>query len=169
MVKAKKIFNSTFTHPVVGKKFASKYDLKSQEIGFCFGRAAYVHFELIKAGVSATNIVKIFAMGGLYRDNVGWDYHVATAVQEELGTWLVIDSLNDEVLDLQSWINKVSKWDGNRVNPKLRFYFTDPNKFQATSGFYNNEKFNLPLYKGYFKDLLKWYSKRENCIKSPYK
>lgn len=166
MQKAKSIFNSIFTHPVVGEKSASKYDLKSQEIGFCFGRAAYVHFELIKSGVSSINIVKIFAMGGLYRDNVGWDYHVATAVQDELGTWLVIDSLNNEVADLQSWMKKVSQWDGNRVNPKLRFYFSDPNKFQATSGFYSAEKFNIALYKGYFKDLLKWYSKSENCIQS---
>lgn len=165
--KAIQIFNSIFTHPVVGEKASLKYEKYSQELGLCFGRAAYVHFELLKAGVSHKNIVKIFAMGGLYRENVGWDYHVATAVQSDLGIWLVIDSLNNEVTDVPNWVKKVSQWDGNKVNPRLRYYFTDANKFQPNEGFYSLERLNHPLYRGYFKDLLKWYSDKKNCINSP--
>lgn len=166
--KATKIFNSIFAHPVVSDASATKYEI-FKDVGFCFGRAAYVHFELLKAGVDPKNIVKIFAMGGLYRENAGWDYHVATATLSDLGIWLVIDSLNNEVSDVPTWIKKISQWDGNKVNPRLRYYFTDANKFQPNAGFYGLDRFDDPIYKGYFKDLLKWYSQDKNCIKSASK
>ncbi|MEQ1722483.1 MAG: hypothetical protein ABL930_04860 [Pseudobdellovibrio sp.] len=164
--QAEPILLSISNHPVVGDSAADKYNT-NQEVGYCFGRAAYVHFELLKAGVLDKNITKIFAMGGLYRDNVGWDYHMATAFQDVNSDWWVIDNLTgNELLSIKDWMSQVSKWDGNRKDPRLRFYFTDAAKFLPIKGSYSLKRFNSPIYHGYFKDLLNRYSDKNNCIKS---
>lgn len=156
--QAQEILQSAFSHPVIGDSAAKKYDTYS-ETGFCFGRAAFVHLALLNMGVKPEHIAKVFVMGGLYREGVGWDYHVATTVLSSEGHWLVIDTLAGEVLSLQSWMKKVSEWDGNRVHPKLRFYFTEATKFLPLSGTYESARLASPIYKGYFVDLEKWYAK----------
>ncbi len=161
--QTKQILQSLINHPVIGEKAAQKYD-PANEIGFCFGRAAYVHFQLLRLGVNPQHIAKVFVMGGLFRAGVGWEYHVATIVQDKSGTWLVIDSLVDEVLTLENWMRTVSQWDSNRLFPKLRFYFMDASKFQPTRGSYEATRLYSPIYRGYFKDLLLWFA-AENCLK----
>jgi hypothetical protein len=101
----------------------------------------------------------------LFNDGVGWDYHVATAFQDSLGFWWVVDSLLTEVYGLKQWTKKISNWDGDRVNPRLRYYFSDAYKFQPQQGYYSLNRLNSPLYKGYFQDLFKWYRASQNCIK----
>lgn len=159
------ILKALENHPVVGNGALNKYGENATEIGFCFGRATYVHLELLRKGVSPKKIVKIFAIGGLFNDGVGWDYHVATAFQDNLGFWWVVDSLLTEVHGLKQWMQKISAWDGDRVNPKLRYYFSDAYKFQPQEGYYSTARFNSPLYQGYFRDLFKWYGLSQNCIK----
>jgi hypothetical protein len=164
--QAEPILRSIKAHPVVGDSSADRYNT-NKEVGYCFGRAAYVHFELLKAGVLDKNITKIFAMGGLYRDKVGWDYHMATAFQDVESNWWVIDNLTgNDLLSINDWMSKVSEWDGNLKEPRLRFYFTDAAKFQPILGSYSVKRFNLPIYHGYFKDLLNWYSDKNHCIKA---
>ena len=159
------ILKNLSLHPVAGDHALSKYGENAIEIGFCFGRAAYVHLELLRKGIAAEKIAKIFAIGGLFNDGVGWDYHMATAYQDNLGFWWVVDSLLTEVYGPQQWIQKISNWDGDKVTPRLRYYFSDAYKFQPQEGYYSLARFNTPLYQGYFQDLIKWYKAPQNCIK----
>ena len=155
--QAQKILKELRSNPVIGDTAQGHYDATA-ETGFCFGRAAFVHFALLKLGVKPEHISKIFVMGGLYRDGTGWDYHVATAALGAEGQWWVIDSLVDDVLPLQAWMQQVSKWDGNRINPRIRYYFTAATKFQPIYGTYEAPRLRSPIYKGYFENLAAWYA-----------
>lgn len=161
--EALEILNSVAAHPVIGSNVAQRYD-PTQEIGFCFGRAAYVHIELLRRGVAAQNIAKVFVMGGLFVDNIGWDFHVATIAQDESGTWWAIDSLFKAPLPLEDWMYEVAKWDANQKFPGLRFYFTQPTKFQALKGSYDSGSFYSDVYHKYFEDLTAWYTHPNNCL-----
>jgi 3-methyladenine DNA glycosylase AlkD len=90
---------------------------------------------------------------------------VATAYQDNLGFWWVVDSLLPEVLGIEMWMQQISKWDGDKQNPRLRYYFTEANKFQPQPGYYNQKSFNLWFYNGYFRDLLNWYRDPAYCVK----
>lgn len=161
--QATEILNSIAPHPVIGDKVALKYD-PTQEIGFCFGRAAYVHIELLRRRISARHIAKVFVMGGLYLDGFSWDFHVATIAQDEFGTWWVIDSLFAAPLPLEDWMYEVSRWDANQKFPGLRFFFADALKFQALRGSYNSAPFYSEVYRKYFEDLNDWYTREPNCL-----
>lgn len=151
------------SHPVIGDKVALKYD-PTREIGFCFGRAAYVHIELLRRGIDAKHIAKVFVMGGLFLENIGWDFHVATIAQDGAGTWWAIDSLFKSPKPLEDWMSEVAKWDANQRFPALRFYFTDPLKFQALKGSYDSGYFYSDVYRRYFEDLTNWYTRGPNCL-----
>lgn len=159
---AEALLKSIASHPVVSAKALLRYDPTSQT-GFCFGRAAYVHIELMRAGATLEDVVKIFVMGGLYVDDIGWDYHVATAVRSEQGAWLVIDSLFDKVLTIDDWMYEVAKWDADKVHPKVRFYATNAAKFQPTIGSYESQTISSVIYQKYFEDLTNWYARRDSC------
>ena len=161
--QATEILNSIAPHPVIGDKVAFKYD-PTHEIGFCFGRAAYVHIELLRRGISAQHIAKVFVMGGLYLDGIGWDFHVATIAQDESGTWWAIDSLFAAPLPLEDWMHEVSRWDANQKFPGLRFFFADALKFQALKGSYDSTHFYSEVYRKYFEDLTNWYTRDPNCL-----
>lgn len=156
------ILNSIALHPVIGDQVAIKYD-PTQEVGFCFGRAAYVHIELHRRGIAAQHIAKVFVMGGLFLDGIGWDFHVATIAQDSAGAWWTIDSLFKTPLPLEDWMSEVSKWDANQKFPALRFYFTQPSKFQALKGSYDSGYFYSEVYRRYFEDLTDWYAKGSPC------
>lgn len=160
--QSSEILNSIALHPVIGDKVANKYD-PTQEIGFCFGRAAYVHIELLRRGVDAKYVAKVFVMGGLFLDGIGWDFHVATVAQDSAGAWWAIDSLFKTPLPLEDWMSEVSKWDANQKFPALRFYFTNASKFQALKGSYNSDHFYSEVYRRYFEDLTNWYTKDTSC------
>lgn len=159
------ILKNLAAHPVAGDHALAKYGENATEIGFCFGRATFVHLELLRKGIAAEKVAKIFAVGGLFNDGIGWDYHVATVYQDQLGFWWVVDSLLTEVYGPEQWMKKISNWDGDKVNPRLRYYFSDAYKFQPQEGYYSRVRFNSPLYQGYFQDLFKWYRVPQNCIK----
>ena len=161
--QASEILNSIAVHPVIGDKVAIKYD-PTQEIGFCFGRAAYVHIELLRRGIAPQHIAKVFVMGGLFLDGIGWDFHVATIARDNAGAWWAIDSLFKTPLPLEDWMYEVSKWDANQKFPALRFYFTNPLKFQALKGSYDSGHFYSEVYRKYFEDLTDWYTKGTNCL-----
>lgn len=154
-----KMFN---THPVISDEASLKYDTPMRQIGYCFGRAAFAHWELLRRGVAAASIGKIFAVGGMVFDSKGWSFHVATIVRSTDGGWLVIDSLQNKILTPQTWAKEVSKWALQNDSSELRFYFSDPLKLRPTTGAYTSENMNSPYYKGYFQDLIKWF--RENPI-----
>lgn len=62
---AQNLLDHVTDHPIVGNRSAGHYDHDGGNVGFCFGRAAYVHMALLKMGVHPSRILKIFSMGGL--------------------------------------------------------------------------------------------------------
>lgn len=157
--QAEQVLESISLHPVVNPQLFRKYDTWDQMIGYCFGRAAYVHWELLRRGVPASSIGKIFAIGGLRQQKKGshWDYHVATVVRSTDGDWWVIDILVGKILKADAWTKEILNWSAQNPDPQLRFYFTDANKFLPTSGVYSTEKLLIPEYRGYFQDLFTWF------------
>lgn len=89
--QAQRVLLSLVNHPIVGNDaLEKKYDV-AREVGFCFGRATFVHMELLRRGVDPSSIAKIFAIGRLNHEAEAWDYHVTTIVRGNGGKWLVID------------------------------------------------------------------------------
>ena len=155
--QANEILKMFHDHPVISDLASLKYDTPSRQIGYCFGRATFVHWELLRRGIRPSSIGKLFAIGGLIYEESGWSFHVATAVRNTEGGWLVIDALQSEVLTPENWIQEVSKWSQDGENSKVRLYFTDPVKFRPTAGRYSEQNLNEPYYNGYFKDLKTWF------------
>jgi hypothetical protein len=150
------------SHPVVGLRFAAKYDTWNQSIGYCFGRAAFTHWELLRRGVKPESIGKIFLIGDLKVDlNTGsfWNYHMATVVRDQAQSWWVIDPLVGEVMNVEQWMQAMKVWTFNPKSPRVRFYFSDANKMLPIPGVYTTEKLFFPAYKGYFRDLFIWFRK----------
>lgn len=152
-------------HPVVGLKAMDHYD-PDLRIGFCFGRATFVHWELIRLGVNPERIVKIFAVGSLYKDYQSWDYHVATAVLADDNSWWVIDDLQNELMSPQEWMKAINQWSRHAGYPQIQYYFTSPYKFQPHLGAYPLQALLDPLYKDYFKDLMQSFKNNKYCQKS---
>ncbi len=150
---AEEVRRSILSHPVVGDEALIKYD-PHRKIGFCFGRATYVHLELLRRGVPPQNIGKIFAIGKLYNGYSGWDYHVSTVVKINTDEWIAIDGLAPSTLSIPEWMEVVSRWSADPTEIPPRFYFTDAVKFQPTPGAYDKDRLGLPIYKGYFSDLI---------------
>lgn len=147
-------------HPVVGPDAAMKYDSWNQQIGFCFGRAAFIHWELIRRGIPAQNIGKIFLIGNLaldLRTGSFWDYHMATIVRDQESGWWVVDPLIDRILPVTEWMQKMRAWALNPKKPEIRFYFSDPIKMFPIPGAYTTERLFFEGYRGYFQDLFSWF------------
>lgn len=149
---ATSILGSMQTHPVVGETALSRYD-PELEVGFCFGRAVYAHWELLRRRVPARDIRKAFAIGRLVSNSLIWDFHVATITRAQDTTWWAIDGLTSKVLPLEEWMKETQKLDRDPKDPTVRFYFTDANQFLPFDGAYSQKNLNKRLFKGYFKDL----------------
>jgi hypothetical protein len=157
---AEKLRQSISLHPVVGTASSSLYN--SLEVGYCFGRAAYVHFKLSQMLVPQNDIVKIFGFGQLRHSGSMWNYHMATMVrgvdsQNGQLVWWVIDDLFGEVLRVEDWMRQVSNFSILRDLSDLRFYTTDPRKFQPAFGEYQEFDMQHTEFKGYFFDLQKYF------------
>ncbi len=149
---AQKIYQSLVANEVSKVDAVLRYDPVG-DVGFCFGRATMVHYLLLQAGVKPQQIAKIFAVGNLlYRDQL-WNFHMATMVKGEKGKWWVIDSLFNRVLSHSEWMNKALTLDTDPKLAQLRFYVSDPRKFQPSYGQYRLEYFQQAELKPYFSDL----------------
>jgi len=153
---AEKLRSEMLSHKVVG---AEEYDhYQSQEIGFCFGRATYVHLRLSQLNIPQNQIAKIFVFGNLRYQGQLWKYHMATMVmgqsnesgEPQKKVWWVIDSLFPKVMDLSTWKKEVEKLSILYPQPDTRFYVSDPRKFLASSGEYQNSNLEVAEYNGYF-------------------
>jgi len=159
-MQAELILSVIRQHPVVGPEAAKKYDSWDQQVGFCFGRAAFVHWELLRRDIPAQSIGKIFLIGNLalnLRTGSFWDYHMATIVRDQEHGWWVIDPLVDRILPVKEWMQQMHAWALNPKQPEIRFYFSDPIKMLPIPGNYNAEQLFYTGYKGYFQDLFTWF------------
>lgn len=165
--QANRILGLLQDHPVAGMENLSQYDPK-KEVGFCFGRAAYLHLELLRHGVKPEDTAKIFALGNLKAFGSYWDFHVGVLLRGPKGQWWVIDNLAGEVLSLDQWMMKIKTFARNQKDPDLRFYFTDALKFHPALGAYSEENMKFPYYNRYFDDLMNWFQNNPISVRNGF-
>ena len=147
-----------YNNPVV-KPMNDKYSQPDVSIGYCFGRATFVHMMLLKMGVQKSSIQKIWAVGRMKAGGLTWQFHVATMVFSEKDGWLVIDSNHMHPLPVREWVNH---YYSQAEDGRVRFYATDAQKFTFELGKYSRVQMGLNLpaekdwYKHYFRDMFNW-------------
>jgi hypothetical protein len=153
------LVNALRTHPIVSDTASKKYDTRFSSIGFCFGRAAYVHRELLRKGVDPSKIFKVFAIGPLVFQGKRWDFHVTTIVRNRAGGWWAIDGLSEKPSSLEDWQNQVHSYSYEKEFPYLRFYVTDAIKFRPLPGAYSAAALDEKIYQGFFRELENWFER----------
>jgi len=156
--RAKKMLNIVYDHPTVGFKADEIYMHPGEEMGFCFGRAMYLHLLALKLGLQKESIKKIWAVGPMQSDKPGidWGYHVALLVFSKEG-WVVLDPNKMRVMAVADWVKTYSQ---KSLDGRIRFYGSDAEKFGLYSGKYSRYMLGLDLnasedwYKHYFVDML---------------
>jgi hypothetical protein len=149
---AHKVYAALASNEVAKVDAVARYD-RDGDLGFCFGRAAMAHYLLLREGVPPERIAKIFAIGRLRHGDRLWEFHMATLVMGPKGRWWVVDSLFDRLLPHGEWMDRTAGLDINPSLPQLRFYVTDPRKFQPGYGGYEEAHFRIPELNRYFTDL----------------
>lgn len=157
----------TQNHFVTGYVSSNKYD-PTGDIGFCFGRALFIHLELLRHGVQKQAIKKAFAIGPMYSGGMYWQFHVTTIVQGNDGEWLAIDPYVGHVVKLEEWFDYLT---AKSRNGKLRFYLSDPAKIGPADIEYNLRPGGLlePQYNNYFADMLQYFRKNPVSCKEKFK
>ena len=146
------VYRDLVENAVAKEQNAPQFDPKG-DLGFCFGRALWVHHLLRKKQITQADIAKLFVVGKLNYRDLMWDFHVATLVRGKDKTWWAIDSLYEKPLPAAEWMTRAEKLGANKKRPELFFALTDPRKFQAGHGSYQVEALkNSSLY-GYFQGL----------------
>ncbi|MBX2987404.1 MAG: hypothetical protein KF802_05875 [Bdellovibrionaceae bacterium] len=159
-LEAANLLNDMMEHPVVGLAIEKKYD-PTLRFGFCFGRAAWAHIELLRRGVAKDSIKKIFVVGPMASDGLKWQFHVAAMARLPDGDWITIDSDLKKTLRLNEWIREVNKMS---VDGKLAYFVTEPARLGAsTTVKINPTMFRHPLndamYNQYFEDMMAEFRK----------
>lgn len=149
---ADRIIETVKKNPIATIDAVTQYEHGS-DIGFCFGRALYVHHLLLQAGVKQEDLVKIFNVGQLLVQGQMWNFHVAMMVRDSKDGFLVVDPLAGKTLDYKSWIKQNADYEVKRSLSRGRFYLTDPRKFMVGPGAYSLEALSAPHLKAYFTDL----------------
>lgn len=169
--QAKIIHDALQSHPIVSVEGSAKYDTRRRMVGYCFGRAAFVHWELLRRGVDPRAIAKLFVIGDLFYENTIWEFHVSTIVRATDGGWWAIDGYGAAPLKLEAWSDRVKTWSHkNTKNLSMRFYFADAVKFLPLPGAYSDERLFTAIYKGFFTDIIRWFNEhplKENESFSP--
>lgn len=157
--QAQRLLNTINNHPVVGFNSYGFYNRSGTEIGFCFGRAAYVHLALLRMGVKKDAIKKIWTIGET-GGSVNWIFHVATVVRTTDGKWTAIDSYVGSLISANDWATQMRAMttDGRKAT-----FITSAEKFTPSLGKYSRVQLGLDLdrgtdwYQHYFRDLVDWF------------
>lgn len=162
----RKLFNYAVHHPVAGLEALKKYDPKGN-IGFCFGRALFLHLELLRRGVAKESIKKVFAVGEMLEvdpsgKSITWQFHVATAVLGKDGKWWVVDP-SYGLMELREWYRFMKAM---AVNNRMSLFSTPLSKIGPSAWEYNIWEGGLfdKSYRKYFKDLFESF-KRTRVVK----
>ncbi|MCX6124263.1 MAG: hypothetical protein NTV34_05870 [Proteobacteria bacterium] len=147
------VFRFVKDHPLDQAVEVDKID-PSGQIGFCFGRALFLHYLLLKRGVNQNHIAKIFLLGSLFYEQRMWNFHVVVVVKDKILGAVVLDPLQAKPMELPEWQKEALKMDIKQRFPRARFYVTDPRKFLTENGKYDLNQIYNPLLKTYFSKLL---------------
>lgn len=163
MATAEFLRNQIYENPIV-RPMNDKYSQPGTSIGYCFGRATFVHLMLLKMGVQKSSIQKIWAVGEMKAGDILWQFHVATMAFTESHGWVVIDSNHMHPIPVREWTAHYSK---QTETGRIRFYATDAGKFSFELGKYSRVQLGLDLpaerdwYKNYFKDMFNWLKSKK--------
>lgn len=154
-LELQQLLSILFYHKM-GVMYYDKYNREGTDIGYCFGRATYIHLKLLSMGLQKDSIQKIWAVGPMNSGNVNWRYHVATMAYTKTKGWLVVDDYVGQIVTVKEW---TAYMETKSINGKLRFYNTDASKFGLSDGVYSRYELgldlgNLDYYKSYFKDMM---------------
>lgn len=146
-------------NPVVSLNQYSKYDPKNEGIGFCFGRAMFVHLELVQRGLDTRSVQKAFVVGSMQTpDGAKWGWHVTTIAQSKNAQgkeiWLAIDPIVGQVIELEQWYNQMRN--SYSVDKKLKLYITHPTRL-GPRGTYDEVQIRNTFYNKYFTDMMNWF------------
>jgi len=158
--QANEILQSAMKNYVIGKEPTKGYDPQGN-IGFCFGRAMWMHLELLKRGVNKDSVFKAYVVGDMLYDQIQWQFHVATVVRNKDGGFYVLDPEFMAVMTLEQWFAHNMTFSADK---KLRLYVTEPTKFGASAARYDQWSLNDPWYNSYFKDMLGYFRDQANRI-----
>lgn len=166
-------------HPVLREDLRGEADLPQLPMGYCFGRAAYLHLELLRRQVPGIQIAKLFALGHFLVRGQNWDFHVATLTlaKQSLSKnepealkfhWQVLDpSLSSHPLSPEKWMEQVQSLAAPRERFRVRFYFSDPIKFHPLYGAYQPNDLFSQDFGSYFRDLAKWFDQNPLKLARP--
>ncbi|RZA07157.1 MAG: hypothetical protein EOP11_08455 [Proteobacteria bacterium] len=137
----------------------SKYEQPGTSIGYCFGRAMFVHLWALKNHYRKDQIRKIWAVGSMKTWDNNWGFHVATMIRDgATGEWRIVDSYLRAPSTPRAWIKVFQAQ--NKEKQNLRFYITAPEKFTPNLGKYSRTQLGLDMtrekdwYKHYFTDMM---------------
>jgi hypothetical protein len=160
MSNAERTMDAAVRNPVVSLHQYDKYDPFKKGIGFCFGRAMFVHLYLAINGVNRANIKKAFIVGPMSKGS--WAWHVTTIVQSKDRSgreiWLAIDPVAHQVMEVKDWYNH---WKRQSDDGKLGLYITEATKFGASASVYDERGINVPFYNNYFSDMMDWFENND--------
>lgn len=154
-------------HPVVSLYNYNKYDPKNQGIGFCFGRAMFVHLELAMRNLDRDSIKKAFVVGPMSTgDGNSWGWHVTTIAQSKDRNgneiWLALDPVTG-LKTLKQWYEEMYEYFS--TDKRLKIYVTEAGKFGPSPGFYSHPQLEHEFYNNYFNDLDKEFVKASKAGK----
>lgn len=156
--RAQRMLDIVLDHPTIGLRNDDVYMRPNEEMGFCFGRAMYLHLLALKLGVQKESIKKIWAVGPMESDSPGisWGYHVGLLIFSKEG-WIVLDPNMGRWYRIHEWIDTFSK---KSQDGRIRFYATEPDKFGLYSGKYSRYILGSDLtitedwFRHYFVDMI---------------
>jgi len=149
---AEKVLATIAASPVAKVENVMTYD-RTGQVGFCFGRAMYVHYLLLQAGVKPEEVARIFVLGDLRVGELMWKFHTAILVRDPRDGYLVVDPLQPKPMGYRDWMKANAALEIKEPNSRARFYVTDPRKFLPAYGKYDLAQLNDPLLKKYFDSL----------------
>lgn len=153
--EAEALVSSIEHNRVTGNQY--RYEREGIEMGYCFGRATYVHLKALSLGYRKDQIKKIWAVGPMKTNESSWRYHVATMIRSLDNSWYVIDNEFHRPLLVGDWVARMKL---TSTNKKLHFFISNPEKFGPFPGKYTRHELGLnqerdqDYYRGYFSDLM---------------
>jgi hypothetical protein len=149
----------TYYNPVVALYNNSVYDPKNKGIGFCFGRAMFVHLYLMQRGLDRRSIQKAFVIGSMETpDGKKWGWHVTTIARTKddnnQEVWVAIDPILNEIMIVDEWYQKMRN--NFSKDKKLKLYITFPTRF-GPAGSYHEKAIRDKFYNNYFTDMMNWF------------
>lgn len=166
------VLKNLMNHPMY---ISEKQDYDTErKLGLCFGRALYLHLELLRYGVNKDSIKKIFVVGPMSAgtDKV-WQFHVTTLVKDaQSNQWWAMDTNIGKPLLVERWMDTYKKTATDKTyrifrsplvdrTKSLRFYVTEPQKIGPSSWEYNIQLGGLfhENYHMYFQDMFRYFKK----------